>query len=423
MITNSKRMLAIIVALVLMVPFLPFRGAAIVQDSGSDSSFYAPALEKMIQNNLATQSADSVFSNTLANAYLVDCDKLFSILSDLSSEELIFVAKAIAYDLNVTSRVSSAIQPSTYFGTDYFAVAELIYNEAQNSENANFVNTMVEQELQITETLLNPDIMLLTDEEVYGITLSLSDNDIDIYDLLNVSVSFTTNLVGSAERNYRIELYITDGVSHTLLRRGFATISAGYVNTTATIPATINTTGQYSLYAKILSSSGELMATSSGCTVTVRGQWHVDVALPTDRNYLGTLTLYNAAGTQILQDICLGKSESGASMLTYHGNTPTGEYTGHLMVHNDSTYSYGPYMVIATNPVSGVIVESGRDGIWIHGGDPNTNTNSNHYPLRVTYGCVRVTNATQLALQNSITNLVQQMYHYEWGTITIRETA
>lgn len=421
--TSFKKLIAIIVAVLFTIPFLPFRGAAIVEDDSSVCTFYAPALEKMIHNNLSTQSADTVFSNTLANAYLADCEKLFDILSDLSFEDLLFVAKAIAYDLFVTERIPDAIQPGIYAGTDYFVIAAVIYDEVQNPANANFADTMVEQEPLVTQIQLSPSAAPMTDESIIDISLSISDNDIDIYDTLTVNVSFITNLVGTSNRGYNVELYITNGTTTTLLRRGLATIPSGQVQTTVTLRSAINVVGQYSVYAKVVSPSTGVTATSSTYTIISRGKWHIDVALPVNRNNFGTLTLYDATGTQILQDICLGKSANGTSMYTEFGNTPTGEYTGYLGGPEQQTSSYGPYKVIKTTPVSGIIVDSGRYGIWIHGGNPNPDPNSPHYPLRVTEGCVRITNDTQLALQNSITNLVQNMYHYNVGTISMYETS
>lgn len=167
----------------------------------------------------------------------------------------------------------------------------------------------------------------------------------------------------------------------------------------------------------------EATVACASSSLIVRGQWHITVELTEDRSQLGTITLYDAGGVELLSDICLGKSESGDSVYVYYGNTPTGEYTGYLYTHNYSTYSYGPYQVIRMTGQSGAIAESGRSGIWIHGGDPSTNTSSSYYPLRVTNGCVRVTNDTQLQLQTIITDLVTNHYHYTEGTISITESA
>ena len=42
---------------------------------------------------------------------------------------------------------------------------------------------------------------------------------------------------------------------------------------------------------------------------------------------------------------------------------------------------------------------NGRTGLWVHGGDP---TGMNGQFLRVTLGCIRVTNADQLKLSELI---------------------
>ena len=61
---------------------------------------------------------------------------------------------------------------------------------------------------------------------------------------------------------------------------------------------------------------------------------------------------------------------------------------------------------VATTPKSGVAFDSKRSGIWIHGGDPAPTSSKNlpRYPLRPTYGCVRVTNGDQLTIQNVLNN-------------------
>ena len=119
---------------------------------------------------------------------------------------------------------------------------------------------------------------------------------------------------------------------------------------------------------------------------------------------------------------CLGKSAYGYDMYTTNGHTPTGTYTGYLYGPVSPESSYGPYKVIAMTGVSGVIVESGRSGIWIHGGSP-ASTGSATYPLRPTYGCVRITNANQNTLANKISSLTNSTgYHDSTGNIIITQS-
>lgn len=71
--------------------------------------------------------------------------------------------------------------------------------------------------------------------------------------------------------------------------------------------------------------------------------------------------------------------------------------------------------------ISGVIKTSGRSGIWIHGGDP-ASSGSSTYPLRPTYGCVRITNAHQNTMVTKITSLTSSTgYHDTTGKISIVE--
>lgn len=54
--------------------------------------------------------------------------------------------------------------------------------------------------------------------------------------------------------------------------------------------------------------------------------------------------------------------------------------------------------------------QSPSSGIWIHGGDPAPTSSKGlpRYPLRPTYGCVRVTNGDQLVIQNVLNNQSQK---------------
>lgn len=139
---------------------------------------------------------------------------------------------------------------------------------------------------------------------------------------------------------------------------------------------------------------------------TQSSTWRISVALPTNRNYKGTLEIYSSSGARLLSCACLGLAEGNGSMSQYKGNTPTGVYDAWLAGPHSNTTSYGPYKYVATTPKSGVAFDSKRSGIWIHGGDPAPTSSKNlpRYPLRPTYGCVRVTNGDQLTIQNVLNN-------------------
>jgi hypothetical protein len=108
-------------------------------------------------------------------------------------------------------------------------------------------------------------------------------------------------------------------------------------------------------------------------------------------------------------------------MSTHYGNTPTGIYTGYLYGPVDNTGSYGPYQVIYTDAVSGIVFTSGRSGIWIHGGTASSTT-ATTAPLRPTNGCVRISNTNQGSLQNQIATLTNATgYHDSTGDVVISQ--
>lgn len=413
-----KKIISLLLVVVLMVFMCPPVAAqADVSDEETVTSFYAPAVRQMIEANLETGNTDEEFFHLLANAYLADPALLVETISDLTVDEISFLAKAIAYDLQKTDRVQLACMPDECETTAAETFARLICSEVANSQNTSLLSLS-----GLTETTVTPGVELLVEEDLTITIPTCSANDTMVFTNVTVSFTFSTNTVSNSARSYAVTLYKTkDGVTSTV-KMGLYTIQAGDLSTPVSMSVAFNATGEYTLYANVKEVGSSVAISSySSATITVRGQWHITVELLADRKQLGEITLYDASGTQLLSDICLGKSESGASMYVWRGNTPTGEYTGKLETHNGDTSSYGPYEVVKLTGQSGAIVESGRSGIWIHGGDPNPYPSSSHYPLRVTYGCVRVTNATQLELQNKITDLTENLKHLETGTVSITE--
>lgn len=163
-----------------------------------------------------------------------------------------------------------------------------------------------------------------------------------------------------------------------------------------------------------------------GLRASYSGQWEIHVWLhPHDwgmRDNIGEgLVLYAPDGVWYwnTKEI-LGRSASGDHPLKYKGNTPTGEYKGWRNGIRPNKRSYGTGEVISTIPVSGQIVDSGRSGIAIHGGSPSSNTSASWYPLRPTYGCVRVSNANQHVLADKIKEL-ENNGAQKYGKIIMRE--
>lgn len=104
-------------------------------------------------------------------------------------------------------------------------------------------------------------------------------------------------------------------------------------------------------------------------------------------------------GNQIYSCNALGRSVSNASPLVYGGNTPAGIYSEYLYGPVSPRESYGPYKVVAMDGASGQIIQSGRSGIWINGG-------RSQKTLSPTYGCIRVFESDQKALQDKIQALI-----------------
>lgn len=181
---------------------------------------------------------------------------------------------------------------------------------------------------------------------------------------------------------------------------------------------------------KVYDGSGSHLLYDSGAvaSVTTVFNWIIDVYLyqhrtthPNRDNNGYLIQLWGADGSRKLLDYTvLGRSVSGDSPLIYLGNTPTGVYSGYLYGPMSNTSSYGPYKVIATTGISGQIIDSDRDGIWIHGGSPETNSSKLWYPLRPTYGCVRIMNSTQYTLQQEVQAAINSGSS-STGTVNIRE--
>ncbi len=251
------------------------------------------------------------------------------------------------------------------------------------------------------------------------ISLDNSTPEIGIETNLNLSVVEMTGM--QTDRNYILEVCILKNNKEYTKRYENIKMSKGVTNLSLSVPITFYSSESSTIKVKVLDNQyNELMKEYSLASVSAVGKWHIDVCLPTNRSYKGHLYLFDGTGNSLLYIECLGKSESNASMYQSFGNTPTGEYTGYLYGPASPSSSYGPYKVVNMTGVSGAIVASGRSDIWIHGGNPITDTTNSHYPLRVTYGCVRITNSDQSTLQNIISNLVSNG-HSSVGTISITE--
>lgn len=142
--------------------------------------------------------------------------------------------------------------------------------------------------------------------------------------------------------------------------------------------------------------------------------YHIMASFPTNRDNKGTLTMYNSAGKLVFGPVdALGRGSNDAANNNDHSNwklknadVPTGVYETTVVGVGSPSSSFGPYKrVWFNNVVSGnslIAQNNGRDEIMIHGGDPATDSSLPWYPLRPTYGCIRLSNANQSVLINAI---------------------
>lgn len=329
------------------------------------------------------------------------------------------IAKAISYDLQRTDRTEMAVIPEDCETQVSTAIARLLYTEAYNTQNAELANFVEMPELRTTDI---PAVEPMVDSTMNLLTPTVSDSTPDLMSVVTVNVSYGVQVGTTYARTYTMKLYKKQGTTTTLAATSLVRLPSGALSGTATFRIRFSGLGQYSLFAKIYNSSDSLLDTSSSKSVTVEGDWFIDVDLK-DRVQLGTLTLYDAVGTMKCSFPCLGKADSGDPWYYYYGDTPTGECTGILGGPESNTYSYGPYKCIKLTAVSGNIKtlndlneahEHYRSGIWIHGGAP-----SDSGGLRPTNGCIRVSNTNQLLLQTQIEALIAS-YHDDKGDVTIR---
>lgn len=406
----------------LLVCICPFASA---QDTSAEEDdcigFHAPTIRKMIEVNLECDNADEEFFHLLANAYLADPELLIETIMDLPDDDIAYLAKAIAYDLQKTNRQADVQTDFADPAADVFG--RMIALETADTENAS-LDSFLDEDLLMGEITDEIPDELLALEEVEVSSFSLLADETEVASPVTATISISSTLVSSALRSYSIKFYKKLGTTTSQCGLAVARILPNGMAASASANLVFNETGVYDVYAEVYDMSGTLLATSSNVRITVKGRWHITVELTEDRAQLGTITLYSASGTAVARSICLGKSADNLPMNQENGHTPIGVYTGYLDPHGDDVEKYGPYKIIYLQGQSGYVVErcSHRSGLLIHGGREGYNNNESDpsYPLHHTEGCVRITNTFQLSLQNRITALINNC-HLENGVVTITQ--
>ncbi len=380
----------------------------------ANAPFHRETIREMIKVNCETESVDEAFFHVIADAYLCSPSYFSESIADMASEDIQFVAKAIAYDLQKTGRQSLAVMPGDCETAAASAVARLICTEVSNPCNASF------------ETLAStyiPNIVAPANVQPRDLgwttisAFSLSSTTVLHYERVNAYVTISTMLEEPVPRNYTVKIYrVNSDGSKVLITSSSTTIPGNRTTVSLTISVPLNTAGQYTLRAELYNSSGVQIHASSGRSVTVKGVWKINAVFRSDRSIPGVLTMYNTYGAVINSWSCLGQSTSNGSMYVENGNTPTGEAWAQLEgPHCPDVGNYGPNMVVAlVQPIFGIIRDSGRTGILIHG----SYSESADGGLQPTNGCIRVRNATSAALQTQIQSF--QVYNNR-GKVIITE--
>lgn len=375
--------------------------------SQTDEVLYdAAILNRFIDLNMQHSTMDEELNQKLALVYNAAPNLLITLLRDYSNEEVELIAYYIADGYEQLGMEVGKNIDTTYMDTRDEEIAYQI--QTQIVSGSNF-------ELQMEEVaVVPPDVEIMsTCVPTIGTMTYSSSAPLVVGSEETLTITFSESSQVPYLRQWWVEVYQVVG-SHSYLKCS-KTISMppGANSGTFALPLSFTDTCSFQTHVKVYTQQGgDLLCERTGqYPDIVYGYWKINVVLPEDRDNTGWLYLYDASGTLCQTMRCLGQSVSNDPPDVYYGNTPMGVYTGYLHGPVSPTSSYGPYKVVATNNVSGLVVEANRDGIWIHGGHETQ--------LNPTNGCVRITNPNQLTLQNSISNLINNEYHYSTGNVYI----
>ncbi len=332
---------------------------------------------------------DEEFCYVLAKAYCLDPELFAKTISVLPPDTIASVTKAVAYGLRLNPK-----QPQAGMGWELTSQEKEILDYIKSN-----IDTVSVESAEAPHASSGIAYPASTQVPTIG-PMVYTTCPLRVGETETLRVEFIETTRTDIERSYWVEVYgVRDGTPWKKASN-FVTIPAGESSAYGYFNMTFSSTGPFYTLVKVYSDfRGTLLAERQGAYPdTVYGYWQINVLLPENRDYKGMLYLYRAEGDLVSSFECLGRSAYNTSMWEVYGNTPTGTYTGYLDGPYSPSSSYGPHKVINMTGVSGVIVESGRSGIWIHGGDPETNPDLPWYPLRPTYGCDRQHKSDPLAV-------------------------
>ncbi len=397
--------------------FVPYVQADESTDSAAVGHFYAPTVRSMIDKSLAIGGVDEEFFHYLADMYLLNPVQLAETISDLPENDILYLARAISYDLHKTNRVSLAVMPTECTAVATQSAAMMIYQQANNEENAALMSFYDFPNVPATAAI---------NDQIASVSISctaFSEEYSSINDAYTINFTFTLINPSTAAETYYVTVFkVHNGVT-TSAGTVAVSVSAYSLRGSGSRTISFSDTGDYQIYCAVSkTASGVYLKESAKKTMSIVAGWKITVELTADRAELGTITLYDGLGNSICSSICLGKSQYNYPMNRTDGHTPIGVYRGIVYEASSNTYSYGPYQRIWIIGVSGYVTDEcgHREELMIHGGDPSTNTTSTYYPLRSTNGCVRITNDFQATLITEITNLINNN-HLSEGEVIITQ--
>lgn len=373
--------------------------------------FNIDRIKGFIENN--DNLADEEFSIAIANACLADPNLFVKLLSEAESKKIQNICSLVAKVLknqgvNSISEKTNGVKVNNH----QRSIFDIINKEIKKVDTSNIISlkSVVNPELSFKPIFIN--------------------NKIKAGEKTNCAVELISNKLNTSDVSYYVELYSQKDEKSFLKECKYVKIPAGQDRISFYFNPIFYNSGTYHLSARVYDSTGStlILESKSFAAITAVYDWEIYVWLYQHRTTHNNrddngvmLQLWGADGTLALtiNDV-LGRSVSGDSPLVYKGNTPTGDYSGYLAGPCTPSASYGPYKVVAMTGISGQIIDSGRSGIWIHGGTPETDTSKLWYPLRPTYGCVRITNNDQYTLQTKIEAAIAAGSS-NTGSIKIRE--
>ncbi|MCL2337936.1 MAG: peptidoglycan-binding protein [Firmicutes bacterium] len=141
----------------------------------------------------------------------------------------------------------------------------------------------------------------------------------------------------------------------------------------------------------------------SKTSASISAWWYVYVELPSNRDNLGKLYLYDSTGGSLLSSAldCKGKGATGtADWLTVNSNTPLGCFKGDLSAAAEPpSSSYGLYRVVKLDDGDINGVAPGRSGIWIHSHAASDAIESDN-----THGCLLLRSTGHKILADALAN-------------------